>query len=221
MKTEALLAAGLMMAATAASSLAATVYSVNAVGFVNVDCPPGFSLIANPLVAANNTVVALFPNVASGTQVFKFNPATGGFVSSAFSSFLGTWTDTTMTLVPGEGFFYKNPGVTTVTTTFVGNVQQGTVAQGNALTTTLGNGFSLVSSQVPQQGLVSTDLGLPTDSGTTVFTFSNAANGYSSSSFSTFLGGWTQGEPTIGVGQGFFVKRSTAGSWTRSFSVNQ
>jgi hypothetical protein len=216
MKTKALLAAGLMMAATAASSFAQTVYSVNAVGFVNVDCPPGFSLISNPLDAApNSTVTALFPNAASGTVVFKFNPATGGFVSSSFSSFLGAWTDPTMTLVPGEGFFYKNPGSTPVTLTFVGNVQQGTLA------TSLGNGFSLVSSRVPQQGLVSTDLGLPNDSGTTVFTFSNAANGYSSFSFSSFLGGWTPSEPTVGVGQGFFVKRSAIGSWNRTFSVNQ
>ena len=77
MKTKALLAAGLMMAASAASSLAQTVYSVNAVGFVNVECPSGFSLIANPLVAADNRVVALFPNATSGTVIFKFNPATG------------------------------------------------------------------------------------------------------------------------------------------------
>lgn len=215
MKAKALLAAGLMMAASAASSFAQTVYSVNAVGFVNVECPPGFSLIANPLAAATNTVVALFPNATSGTQVFKFNPATGGFVSSAYSSFLGTWTDTTMTLVPGEGFFFKNPGATAVTNTFVGNVQQGT------LTTSLGSGFTLVSSQVPQQGLVSTDLGLPNDAGTTVYTFSNAANGYQSFAFSSFLGGWTPNEPTIGVGQGFFVKRSALGSWSRSFTVNQ
>lgn len=203
-----------MMAASAVTSLAQTVYSVNAVGFVNVECPPGFSLISNPLAAATNTVVALFPTAASGTVVFKFNPATGGFVSSTFSSFLGAWTDPTMTLVPGEGFFYKNPTASTVTNTFVGNVQQGT------LVTPLGSGFNLVSSQVPQQGLVSTDLGLPNDAGTTVFTFSNAANSYSSFAFSSFLGGWTPSEPTISVGQGFFVKRSATGSWSRSFSVN-
>ena len=215
MKTKALLAAGLLIAASAASSLAQTVYSVNAVGFVNVDCPPGFSLIANPLAATANTVVALFPNAASGTVIFKFNPATGGFVSSSFSSFLGTWSDPTMTLVPGEGFFYKNPGATTVVNTFVGNVQQGT------LTTSLGSGFTLVSSQVPQQGLVSTDLGLPNDAGTTIFTYSNAANSYSSFAYSSFLGGWSPNEPTVSVGQGFFVKRSAVGSWSRTFSVNQ
>ena len=215
MKTKALLAAGLMMAASAASSLAQTVYSVNAVGFVNVECPSGFSLIANPLDAADNTVVGLFPNATSGTVIFKFNPATGGFFSSTFSTFLNGWTDPTMNLVPGEGFFYKNPTGATVTNTFVGNVQQGT------LTTSLGSGFNLVSSQVPQQGLITTDLGLPTDSGTTVFTFSNAANSYSSFAFSSFLGGWTPSEPTVGVGQGFFVKRSAPGNWSRVFSVNQ
>jgi len=215
MKTKAIFAAGLLMAAAAAQSTAQAVFSVNAVGFVNVACPPGFSLIANPLAAATNTVSALFPSPVSGTVVFKFNPATGGFISTTFSAFLGGWTDPNMSLVPGEGFFFRNPGATTVTNTFVGNVQQGT------LVTSLGSGFSLVSSQVPQQGLVSTDLGLPNDSGTTVFTFSNAANSYSSFVFSSFLGGWSPTEPTIGVGQGFFVKRSSSGSWSRSFSVNQ
>jgi hypothetical protein len=215
MKAKALLAAGLMIAATAAQSSAQTVYSVNAVGFVNVECPSGFSLIANPLAGATNTVSALFPAPTSGTVVFKFNPVTGGFVSSTFSTFLGGWTDPSMTLVPGEGFFYKNPGASSVTNTFVGNVQQGT------LTTSLGSGFTLVSSQVPQQGLVSTDLGLPSDSGTTVFTFSSAGNSYSSFVFSSFLGGWSPNEPTIGVGQGFFVKRSSPGSWSRVFTVNQ
>lgn len=215
MKAKTLLTAGLMLAASAAASFAQTVYSVNAVGFVNVNCPPGFSLIANPLAAATNTVPVLFPSAASGTTIFKFNPATGGFISSAYSSFLGAWSDPNMTLVPGEGFFYKNPGGTTVTNTFVGNVQQGT------LVTSLGAGFTLVSSQVPQQGLVSTDLGLPNDAGTTVFTYDNTANAYSSFAYSSFLGGWSPTEPTVGVGQGFFVKRSATGSWSRTFSVNQ
>jgi len=211
MKTKALLAAGLIMAASAASSLAQTVYSVNAVGFVNVNCPSGFSLITNPLEAATNTVAALFPSPPPGSVVFKFNSGSGSFSATTFA--FGSWDNPSLALVPGEGFFFKNPTGTTYTNTFVGNVKQG------ALTTSLNAGFTLVASQVPQSGLVATDLGLPSVAGDTVFQYSNLANAYTSSTF--VFGSWTPSEPSIAVGEGFFVKKAVAASWTRTFSVNQ
>ncbi len=212
MKAKTLLTAGLMLAASAAASLAQTVYSVNAVGFVNVTLPPGFSLVANPLEGATNTVVALFPNtLPNNSQVFKFNPVSGSFASSTF--FFGTWSDPAMTLVPGEGFFFRNPSGTAITNTFVGNVKQGTLA------TPLSAGFNLVSSQVPQAGLVTTDLGAPVGNNETVYQFNNLSGSYASSTL--FFGTWSGGEPTIGVGEGFFLKKNGSASWSRTFSVNQ
>ena len=219
MKTKALLAAGLLMAATAASSVAQTVYSVNAVGFVNVTCPPGFTIIANPLSAATNTVQALMPSsLPFLSSVFKFDPIQGGFVSSVYLN-NGNWTANNLSLIPGEGFFFKNPAATNITLTFVGNVMQGN------LTNSLPQGFSLVSSQVPQQGLVSTDLGLPVAFLDAVFRFNGV--GYVSSVVvnagnpPTTPPTFTGGEPTINVGEGFFVKKqSSAVNWTRVFSVN-
>jgi hypothetical protein len=212
MKAKALLAAGLMIAASAASSLAQTVYSVNAVGFVNLNFPPGFTLASNPLEGATNTVLALFPSVPNGTSIFKFDGATGTYTGSTF--FFGSWNNPSMTLVPGEGFFFKNPGVTTFTNTFVGNVKQGT------LTTSLSAGFTLVGSQVPQSGLVSTDLGVPIGNAESVFKFDTTSQAYAGGTF--FFGSWGgAGEPTIGVGEGFFVKKNAAANWTRTFSVNQ
>ncbi len=212
MKAKALLAAGLMMAASAASSLAQTVYSVNAVGFVNVTFPPGFTIACNPLVGATNTVPVLFPNLQILSAVFKFDPVTGSFNSSTYLG-SGIWTSPSMTLVPGEAYFLKNTASTNVVVTFVGNVAQGT------LTTSLPAGFSMASSQVPQSGLVATDLQLPAGFLDAVFTF-DSVNGYTGY---TYLGSsiWTPSEPTIAVGQGFFVKKQTAGSWARTFSVNQ
>jgi len=197
------------MAASAASASAQTVYSVNAVGFVNVVFPSGFSIASNPLEGATNTVAALFPaTTPNGSTIFKFNPANGSFTSSTY--FFGTWDDPAMTLVPGEGFFFRNTDPTPFTNTFVGNVKQGT------LVTPLSAGFTLVSSQVPQSGLASTDLGLPIANGDTIFLFRN--NTYVSSTF--FFGTWDSGEPSINVGEGFFTRRSSSGSWTRVFSVN-
>jgi hypothetical protein len=212
MKAKVILAAGLLMAAAATSASAQTVYSVNAVGFVNVNLAPGFSLVSNPLEGATNTVAALFPStLPNNSQVFKFNPVTGSFSSSTF--FFGSWSDPAMTVVPGEGFFFRNPSASTITNTFVGNVKQG------SLVTSLAAGFNLVSSQVPQSGLVATDLGAPVGNNETVFKFNNVAGSYESSTL--FFGTWSAGEPTIGVAEGFFLKKNATASWTRSFSVNQ
>ncbi|MBI5800217.1 MAG: hypothetical protein HZA92_05740 [Verrucomicrobia bacterium] len=212
MKTKTLLAAGLLMAATAASSFAQTVYSINAVGFVNLVFPSGFSIASNPLEGATNTVSVLFPSVPNGTSVFKFDSATGGYTGSTY--LFGSWNNPSLSLVPGEGFFFKNPGATALTNTFVGNVKQG------ALTTPLSAGFSLVGSQVPQSGLVSTDLGVPIGNAESVFKFDASIQGYTGGSY--LFGSWSNpGEPTINVGEGFFVKKNAAANWTRTFSVNQ
>ncbi len=212
MKTKALLAAGLMMAATAASSLAQTVYSVNAVGFVNLNFATGFSIASNPLDGATNTVAVLFPSVPNGTSVFKFDTALGQYTGTTF--LFGNWGNPTFSLVPGEGFFFKNPGATTITNTFVGNVKQGT------LVTSLGAGFTLVGSQVPQAGLVTTDLGLPIGNAESVFKFDAATQQYTGATF--LFGSWGGGgEPSVAVGEGFFVKKNASASWSRTFSVNQ
>lgn len=213
MKTKSILAAALL-AASAASASAQTVYSVNAVGFVNVVFPPGFSIACNPLEGATNTVAALFPSVPNGSSIFKFDSVAGQFVGGSFVR--GSWGATaTMTIVPGEGFFFKNAdAVTSFTNTFVGNVKQGT------LDTQLAAGFTLVGSQVPQSGLVVTDLGLPIANADSVFKFDAATQSYTGGSF--LRGSWGSfGEPSIAVGEGFFIKKTAAVTWTRTFSVNQ
>jgi hypothetical protein len=158
-------------------------------------------------------VSALFPNtLPNNSQVFKFDAATGSFIPSTF--FFGLWT-TNITLVPGEGFFFRNPSATTITNTFVGNVKQGN------LVTPLVAGFTLVASQVPQAGLVVTDLGLPIGNNETVYKFNNGTASYTPNTF--FFGLWTEqsGEPSVGVGEGFFVKKNSSASWSRTFSVSQ
>ena len=216
MKAKALLAAGLMMAAGTASSFAQTVYSVNAVGFVNkIFQANGFTLAANPLSAPTNTVAALFPGVAEGSQIFTFNPGNGGFDINTFA--FGVWSSPNNTLVPGQAFFFKNVTATPYTNTFVGNVQQGN------LSTPLNAGFSLVSSQVPQQGLVSTDLGYPKTEGDLIFKFNSSTISYEAYTyvFGTWNGpGGAIVEPTIDVAEGFFAKKAVSAAWNRTFSVS-
>jgi hypothetical protein len=216
MRTKTLLITAAIGAAVAVGTQA-QVYSVNAVGYINLPVATGFNLLANQLDqgAGNNTVDALLsaalPNEA---VVYKYSPATGYEINNIYKE--GgeyEWDDAAMTLSPGEGFWLRNPA-DPLTVTLVGEVPQG------SLSNALGAGFNLVSSQVPQAGLVSTDLGLPVANEDVVYTYVDGAYGI----FTYYEEGgeseWDPEEPTVGVGQGFWVKKGAAASWDRDFSVN-
>jgi hypothetical protein len=191
-----------------AAALQAQVYSVNAVGYINVTAGEGFNLIANQLIAADNTVAALLAGVPDGSIVYTFNEETGYSVNTLD---FGEWTDPIQELMPGMGFWLQvPPGAGQTTITFVGEVPQG------SLSTMLVAGFNLTASQVPQAGGVSTDLGLPAEDGDTVYTYTGGA--YSVSTYD--FGAWDPAEPNVEVGQGFWVQKINGASWDRDFSVN-
>ncbi len=206
MRTKTLVITAALGAAGALTSMA-QVYSVNAVGYINVDLCPGFSIIANQLDAGqgNNTVGKLLTSVPDGTVLYKF--VNGAYTINSFE--FGAWERPDETLAPGEAAFVKVPSTTKVT--FVGEVPQG------RLTTPLVAGFQLVSSQVPQSGALDTVLGFPAADGDVVYFFNCPGQSYSI--FTYEFGAWDQ-TPSPAVGQGFFVKKAAAATWTRTFSVN-
>jgi hypothetical protein len=218
MRTKTLLLTAVLGAAGVVSSMA-QVYSVNAVGYVNLDLPMGFSLIANPLNNGDNKLSTLIPTAPDGTTIFKFDGT--GFDSDAplfvegFGWFQSSHDVNTYTLNPGEGVFISLPAATKVT--FVGEVPQGT------LTTAVPAGFSIRASQVPQAGLLTTDLGFSGVEGDTVYKWIRASQMYDANTPQFFEGvGWFPEEPSVGVGESFFVLRTgAAGNWTRTFSVNE
>lgn len=200
-----------------ASSLgaAAQVYSVNAVGYINVTIPPGtLSIVANQLNTGGNTVAEVIPTAAEGTIIYKYSQA-GGFAIIAYE--FGSWgAGGTTTIAPGEAFFVASPtGATPLTLTFVGEVPQGA-----ALTTPLLAGLNLVGSQVPQAGALGADLGFPAAEGDVLYQWDNTNQRYRDPNGYEF-GAWSGGDPAIAVGEGFFVSKNGAGNWTRNFSVNQ
>jgi hypothetical protein len=197
------LGAALVVAATAQTP----VYSVNVVGYVNVTLVPGFNLIANPLVAQTNTVPELFKGVPNGTVVYKFDPATG-YVANNYN--FGKWGQPSMTVVPGEGVFVKNPTQTNIVITFVGEVMTG------ALSNNITAGFQILSSQVPQAGQLDTDLKLPVANGESAYLFVNGAYVVHNYNF----GKWNKA-PVVDVAQAFFFKAAAAKTWTRDFNPNQ
>jgi hypothetical protein len=185
----------------------AQVYSVNSVGYVNVDLPVGYSIIANPLNAANNTVGSLLPvgTLPNFSQVLKWNGS--GFTVNTLTP--GGWNNPAMTLNPGEAAFINVSQARTVT--FIGEVMQGSLQ--NPLTA----GYNLVGSQVPQTG-TTTELALDTALGN----FSQVLkwNGSGYVIHTKTPGGWSPSVATINVGEGVFVNTSVATSWNRTFSVN-
>ena len=206
MNSKTLLLLG-VVGAVASSTAGAQVYSVNAVGYVNKTIPTGFSIVANPLIAADNKISTLFPSVPDGTIVYKFNTATAQFTANNY--FFG-WSDAAQELVPGEGAFVYNPGAP-FTVTFVGDVSTG------SLSTAVPAGFSLVGSKVPQSGALDSVLGFPVNDGDIVYRYDNAANQYVAHNY---FFGWNI-VPNIQVAEGFFAYNpGSAKTWTRNFSVN-
>jgi len=194
-----------------------TVFSVNAVGYVNVTLKPGFNLVGNPLVASDNTVGGLAAGISDGTsvQIFKLKANASGFDTASLDPFGGGWTGAaaTQNLLPGEGVFIRNPGTTDRTWTFVGEVMQGT------LTNAYPAGFSIRASQVPLEKKID-ELGFVGKGGDQIYQHSPTLQKYDIiSSYDVFAGNFP-GLRALRAGEAFFLKAQAAGNWVQTFSVN-
>jgi len=229
-------AAGLMTAS-------AQVYSVNAVGYVNVTVPgtgTGFAILANPLNGTNNNINTILPlpltAVDTTIYVFDVDGSLGGTPQNYYASQYydagtgsGIWFPE-IDLAPGVGFFIK--GVTTdpshvVNITFVGEVPQGSLVN----TLQASPRLSLSASMVPQAGKLDA-LAFPGSVDDVVYLWdvdgtlegtSGAQNWVAQQRYDDGAGGqlWFP-DNDIKVAQGFFVQKSGSSnlSWSRNFSVN-
>lgn len=180
--------------------------SCNAVGYVDLQVPAGYSMIANPLNAADNRVAALFPSVPEGTVLYKWDETTGAWIINTYD--LGQWDDPNMQLQPGEGALWRTVGGG-LTLTFVGEVVLG------YLTNPVGNGWTIRSSLVPQAGRVATDLLLPVMNGDVIRRLVNGS--YVDYTYTN--GQWTPAEPEISVGESFWSYKNVGFWWRRNFLV--
>jgi hypothetical protein len=218
MRTKTLVLAAAIGAITVASAAAQTVYSVNAVGYVNKTVPANaFALLANPLNLATNSLAAVLPDVPANTKVYKFSGGTFTIITMrAAPTGWGTFASTTIN--PGEGFFIKNGSATdALNITFVGEVLQG------QQDVAVGTGFQLLGSKIPQAGLIQSQLGFPAKNGDKIYLFRNGT--YTIVTRRTDATPWPSNtEPTLDVGEGFFsllATANTATTWSRTFNVNQ
>ena len=214
MRTKTLLLAAATLAASIGVSFAdGQVYSQNVVGYINQVIPTGFSMIANQVdydgTGTNNTLANIFPSSTPfGIYVYKF-------VDSGYSTYMclgGTsWSpNSNMTLNPGEGAFINNNSGSPITNTFVGTVLQGT------FTNAVPSGFSMKGYNVPISGLIHSNLNYPATFGDYLYTWTG-------SNYSTYMclgSSWSPSEPTISIGQSFFISHSGAATnWVVNFIV--
>jgi hypothetical protein len=166
MRTKTLALSAVLGMLGSAAVMGANVYSVNAVGYINVTMQPGFNIITCPLLcgadpansSVSNDLNVLFPNPLAttpyaGAQVFQLTPGGGysGFDSGYTSTYGGGWANggATVTLNPGQAIFFQNPNPihgANMSATFVGTVPTGT------LTMPLVPGYNMVGSMVPVSG---------------------------------------------------------------------
>jgi hypothetical protein len=184
-------------------------YSTNVIGFVAMNLPPGFSLIANPLVSSKR-VGEMFKDWPNGTTLNRFDTRLFRMCTNSVRS--GVWTNPGEQLLPGHGAIIFNPANDYKLLTFVGEVMQGN------LSIPIPSGFSVRSALLPQPGHLVDDLRFPIAEGDVIHIYDRDRQDYVLHPYED--GKWKNGAPIIGVGEAFWVAKTVAGNWHREFSVN-
>jgi hypothetical protein len=192
--------------------MAQAVYSVNIVGYVNKSIPRGFSMLADQLKnSPDNKLTTILPTPPDQTEAYFF--INGGYKVLTYLDGIGWDTEDpanlNLTLSPGGGMFINSPSV--FTATFVGEVLTGSVD------VSIKSGFSIISSAIPQAGLIQTDLKYQPLDNDEVYKW----NGVGFDVFTYLDGvGWDPVEPTFAVGDAFFANSPGSNSrvWNRVFN---
>lgn len=231
MRTKTLLLTAALGIASVATSMAQAVYSVNIVGYVNLTMRQGHNLVANQLDATpNNHLSSVFPTAATDSQVNIFTGT--GFVRYDFDPSIGWYDAATLdpappsaTVGPGQGFYFYHPGPGSATVTTVGGVRTG---NGLSVPITV-NGFSLISAITPQDLTLNAANSFPVVTETQVITQNSTTLQLNDPSEFDASVGWFNRvtldpvpDPSVTVGQGFFVFQPSGGpaAWVRNFNPN-
>ena len=230
MRIKVLICAAALAAASAFTSMAQNVYSLNAVGYINIPLVEGFNLIANQLdfdgTGTNNTTSNILgTNVPLNSAVYTWAGSTYNIATFAVpkGQTAGAW-NKNFTLNPGQGAWLDIPAGglagTSSNLTTVGQVDQGALVNKNLAA---GGGYSLLGSMVPIQGGIQTVLNYSPVVGDTVYQWNPTTSSYTISTFAIPKGGtqavWGKSEPVIGIGQGFWLNSGAASMWSNYFIV--
>jgi len=226
MRTKTVLLSALLGALGSVSVHAQNVYSLNAVGYINVTLYPGFNIVSCPLVASpDNTINTLLPNTNGQYrhwQVWTWTPTN----SNPYSEDVGVasqWGNGgAETINPGQAIWLFNPSNTVTTATFVGMVPTS-----NSSTLFAGS-FNLVGSAIPASGDIVTNSLMTFSNGVKhdqVWTFTTTnANPYFEyvATGNSLATNWPAGDPvlpTVGGGFWYLNNQATNNFWAQTYSV--
>jgi hypothetical protein len=181
----------------------------NVVGYCAVTLAPGFTLISNPFKGGNCLIAEAFKDWPDGTTFNKFEVMLMRLKENILKN--GKWENLTQQLAPGEGAIFFNPTDDYKRHSFAGEVVQG------SFTMPIPSGFSLRSPMVPKQGKLDEDLQFPISNGDVVHLFDNNQQKYVIYPFED--GKWTSGQPTLSMGEAFWVAKAEGANWENDFFV--
>jgi hypothetical protein len=226
MRTKALLGLA-ALAVSAATCVAQNVYSLNIVGYVNVDVKTGLNLISVPLKPSdgnkNITNTIVLPDTAENSEIYKWTGTGWSTDIPTWIAGFGWFSAQPVTMELGEAFFLKSTVDTKVT--FVGEVETG-----DAIPYTMKPGINVVANKVPVEESWPGKTGTVVNGkeGDNIYTWTPGGNAWSSPwSYITDYGWFGPGTadpvegPVLKVGSGvvYQVASPTANTtWTRSFT---
>jgi hypothetical protein len=228
MRTKTMLLSALLGALGSVSVMAQTnVYSLNAVGYINITIYPGFNMISCPLIASPDNTLNTLLNNTNGQykkqQVWSYTATNSQPYFEEVGSATGWNQGGNTTINPGQGVWFNNVSNELLTITFVGTVPTGPIT--NVL---YANSFNMVSTAVPASGDIVTNsiMNFDTAAKKDQVWMYNAAN---SQPFTESVAGstgtnWpTGGDPILPfVGGAFFYLNNqvTNNYWVEDYSVS-
>jgi len=229
MRTKTILLSALLGTLGSVSLMAQStnVYSLNAVGYINVTVQPGFNIVSCPLIASpDNTINTLLPNGAGQFKKWQFwgySPAAGGGYKEELGQPTSWSAGGTSVLAPGQAAWLFNPGANPSNITFVG-----TVPSGSLTNTLVSKSFNLVSSILPTSGDLITNplmnFTTPASKDQVWMYTAGAGGGYKETIKAASGTAWNAGDPVqanVGGGFWYFNNQTTNNNWIESFSVGQ
>ena len=186
----------------------------NIIGFVIKDLPVGQTMIANPLGTDDNRIFNALPELSDGTLLYKLNAGNQQYEINSFD--FVEWDDPNMSFFPGEGAIVDSTVAQTIV--FMGVPWQ-------SFSTSITDGWKIVSSAIPQSGYVTTALEFPVedlDVGDSIYKMTSSAGVYTQYTVSN-QNTWTSAEPQVGFGEAFWVHTDSLPVfpyWNRAVSFN-
>jgi hypothetical protein len=211
------------------------VYSLNAVGYINVTLSPGFNIVSVPLWATDpsgatdNTISNLLGLNTNGQykkwQIYNWDPTSVPPTFVQESGGANGWANGgTNTINPGQAVWIENPsnGVSP-TVTFVGTVPTGSV------TNPIYPGYNLIGSIVPASGdLLTNSITLLTNTVTPtkkdqIYTYNSIVSNFVQYSAGGSPVAWSVDPILPSVGTGFWYESQSAATnyWVENYSVSQ